>query len=147
MKKYNIFREFRYVIIAATLLLLSCSKSTANRIEKTGDHLSPSHQKSVLVDIDHTGLVTYSVKESKTGVILASESIGSTYQKWFFYWESDSKLWIKSSDLGMLKVLEFSVNNNVIKNKKLKRGDAEISSMPVIVKNGLSKSIASRLGL
>lgn len=133
------------VFVFLVVLLFSCSKAPGGRISEVGRFPSPSKSKVLFIQVDAKGIVEFSVKQASSNKNLVSESIGSTYQKWFFYWESDSVLWLNSSDIGMLKIIKFGSDDLVLENKVLKRGDSELVAIPKDVREGISRTLARRL--
>jgi len=65
-----------------------------------GDFKSPDQKLILHVEISPRRLVFYSIKDPASGQNLASDTVGSDHQRWFFYWDQNSTLWVHSSDIG-----------------------------------------------
>lgn len=90
------------------LFFLICC-SSKNNFESGNDKVVDSEGNYLLKDscvlnikvVD--GIVTYNIKDLKQTILLSNRSSFSTYQNWYFYFDSRSmNLWIWSSDIGLL---------------------------------------------
>ncbi len=84
--------------------LFGCNRAPApsatGLISSPGDFKSPDQKYALHIEISPKRLVFYSIKDFASGQIVVSDTTGTNLQRWFFYWDNESNLWVHSSDIG-----------------------------------------------
>ena len=85
-------------ILFVAILLLTAPSSAL--IRSTGTYPSPSGSWTLEVFRGEGSLIEYRIMDQDVNVMFGPEIRFSDFHRWAFFWESDSRLWCHTSDLG-----------------------------------------------
>jgi len=112
-------------------------------ISRAGMYASPDGRHTLSVTRTGSGIIHYSVTDA-AGMSVASGGGFSAHQRWFFYWDSQNRLWTYNSDMGPFAVHEEAGPGNW----RLSSIDASsplLASMPSPVRGNLPDTIKREL--
>ena len=69
-------------------------------ITSPGVYKSPDAKHALAVQLTPNKTVGYVATDAASGKKSFRGDAGSTYQRWFFFWEPNGTLWVHSSDIG-----------------------------------------------
>jgi hypothetical protein len=140
-----IFGRFALGYLALTLAACSPSAPISSVITRDGAYPSPTGVHSLNVSVDAKKVVHFEVVDRVSKTVVASGKSGSIYQRWFFFWESDSRLWVQSSDVGLFAV--WDLTGGKASEHRIEKGDSVLRSVPPPVVSALSNTMRKRFGL
>jgi hypothetical protein len=85
-------------ILLAGIMLMTAHSSPL--IKSTGTYPSPSGSWTLEVFRGEGSLIEYRIMDRDLNVAFKPEIRFSDFHRWAFFWESDSRLWCHSSDIG-----------------------------------------------
>jgi hypothetical protein len=136
------YRTWFLIVLVAVVGCGSRSHSSSV-IDSPGKFPSPGGKYVLKVVVTPQSIVTYSVAQIDSSQQLFSGSAGSTYQRWFFFWDKQGNLWVYSSDIGSWV---WKSSDGVFTEVPL--ADAVKSmQVPDEVKSALPESVKKHLGL
>jgi hypothetical protein len=100
-------------VLLLCLCLASCQRDSAGGgvISRAGTYASPDSRHALLVTETGSGIINYSVSDA-AGTAVASGGGFSAHHRWFFYWDSQNRLWTYNSDMGPFAVHEESASSD-----------------------------------
>jgi hypothetical protein len=115
-------------------------------IERPGSYPSPGGGLVLSVRIDGKGLVQYHVEEPTSGKTVFTNGGFSTYHRWFFYWDTGSRLWCHDSDMGGLSLWQDD-GTGTWSHTDLHAGSALVGTIPAPVLERLPDTTRKGLGI
>ena len=85
-------------ILLAGIILVTAGSS--DLIRSTGTYPSPSSSWTLEVFRGEGSLIEYRIIDQDLNASFGPEMNFSDFHRWAFYWESDSRLWCHTSDIG-----------------------------------------------
>jgi hypothetical protein len=113
-------------------------------IKAAGTFPAPDGKHTLNVNVTPGGIVDYAIEDGPTGRDVVTGNAGSTYQRWFFFWDPAGNLWVHSSDIGSCV---WTTEAGKFTRGDLKAGSPLVGKMPPEVREGLSKSLRKALGV
>ena len=131
--------------LALTLAACSPAAPMSSVITRDGAYPSPAGLHTLNVSFDAKKVVHFEVVDSASKTVVASAKSGSIYQRWFFFWETDTRLWVQSSDVSLFSVWDFT--GGKASEHQIEKGDSVLRSVPPPVVSALSNTMRKRFGL
>jgi hypothetical protein len=131
--------------LALTLAACSPAAPMSSVITRDGAYPSPAGLHTLNVSFDAKKVVHFEVVKTESKTVVASAKSGSIYQRWFFFWETDTRLWVQSSDVSLFSVWDFT--GGKASEHRIEKGDSVLRSVPPPVVSALSNTMRKRFGL
>ena len=111
----KIIMRHALVVLLAFIFVAGCNRgSTSTSVVRSfGSWASPDGSKKLEVTRREKSLVDFEVLDAASSNRLAGDHIGSDAMRWFFCWESSTRLWGYGSDIGYFKLFEFKSDGTV----------------------------------
>jgi len=109
-------RALQLVLVA---LLIGCGRapSPSGVIDRFGTYTSPDKRLSLTISKEEQSTVAFALSLKGDGRSLHSDRIGSDVERWCFYWDEQSRLWIYSSDTGYFAIITIQPDGTVSKSE------------------------------
>jgi hypothetical protein len=147
MIRCNRFNFIKLLLGCVVIVMAGCSPVASAVLTREGEYASPSGVYTFKISIDSNHVVLFNIYDRASSALLVSGKTGAAYQRWFFFWESDAKLWVQSSDVGLFAVWE-ETSKGVFKEHAISAdNDPLLKSVPPPVANALSNTMRQRFKL
>jgi hypothetical protein len=124
-------------ILLAGIMLVTAHSSPL--IRSTGTYPSPSGTWTLEVFRGEGSLIEYSIMDRDLNVAFGPEMNFSDFHRWAFFWESDTRLWCHTSDIGTsVWILD---NNGVWTQHWLGRESKYVAEIPEVLFEYLPSSM------
>lgn len=130
------------VTLAMCLSIASCDRGTTagGVLSRPGAYPSPDGRHTLSVTKTGNGIINYTITDAAKGTKVASGGGFSTYHRWFFYWDSQNRLWTYNSDMG-----PFAVHQEMAPGAwsvtQVDGSSPLVASMPVAVRDHLPSTM------
>ena len=131
----------------AIAVVAGCKRTTGRNgvITAPGVFGSPDGKHALTVTLTPNKTVNYVISDAATGKELARGDAGSTYQRWFFFWDPGGQtLWVHSSDIGGCA---WTVEGGSWTQHPLTKDGPLVKRMPAAVRESLPPTLRKEFGL
>ena len=137
-----------WIAALVALAIAGCGRRTTQSglILERGTYPSPHAVYDLVVSLNE-GLVTWRVVDRKTTETKAACPYRfSTYQRWFFFWDNQDRLWTYNSDIGPFSVWSKTPDQRFVETQVEARSES-IKQVPKDVRIYLPHSMIKQLQL